>query len=42
LADILTIILGSDPTLFAPQDEANAISKKFGFPLTVAGAVGLP
>ncbi len=42
LADILTIILGSDPTLFAPQDEANAISRKFGFPLTVAGAVGLP
>lgn len=42
LADILTIILGSDPTLFAPQDEANAISKKFEFPLTVAGAVGLP
>ena len=42
LADILTIILGSDPTLFAPQDEANAISREFGFPLTVAGAVGLP
>ncbi len=41
LAVILTVIHASDPTLFAPQEEADAISKKFDFSLTVAGAVGI-
>jgi hypothetical protein len=42
LAVILAVIHASDPTLFAPQEEADAISRKFGFSLTVAGAVGIP
>jgi hypothetical protein len=42
LAVILTVIHASDPTLFAAQEEADAISRKFGTSLTVAGAVGIP
>jgi hypothetical protein len=41
LAAILTVIHASDPTLFAPQEEADAISRKFGSSLTVAGVVGI-
>jgi hypothetical protein len=41
LAAILTIIHASDSTLFAPQEEADAISGKFGFPLTISGSVGI-
>jgi hypothetical protein len=42
LADILAAIYSSDPTLFSAQDEADTISRKFGFSLTVASAVGSP
>jgi hypothetical protein len=41
LAEVLTVVHASDPTLFVPQEEADAISKKFRLPLTVAGAVGI-
>jgi hypothetical protein len=41
LAAILTVLYASDPTLFAPQEEADAISRKFGSSLTVVGAVGI-
>jgi hypothetical protein len=40
LATILTVIHASDPTLFVPQEEADAVSRKSGLPLTVAGALG--
>jgi hypothetical protein len=41
LAVVLTAVHASDPTLFAPQEEADAISRKFGFSPTVAGALGV-
>jgi hypothetical protein len=41
LAEVLTVIHASDPTLFIPQDEANAITSKFGLSMTVAGAAGV-
>jgi hypothetical protein len=41
LAEVLTVIHASDPSLFVPREEANLISKEFGFSLTVAGAVGI-
>ncbi len=40
LADLLTAIHGSDPGLFVAQETADALSRTFGFVLTVAGAVG--
>lgn len=41
LAEVLTLLLGGNPALFVAQDEANAISARFGVPLTVAGALGV-
>jgi hypothetical protein len=41
LALILTALHADNPALFIPQDEANAITRRFGFPLNVAGAMGV-
>lgn len=41
LAHILTLLYADNPALFIPQDEANSITGKFGFPLTVAGVLGV-
>ena len=41
LAQVLTAIHTKDPGLFVPQETADAITKTFGFALTVAGAVGM-
>ena len=40
LALILTHLHADNPALFIPQEEANVITETFGFPLTVAGALG--
>jgi hypothetical protein len=40
LADLLTAIHAGDPGLFVPQETADAVTRTFGFVLTVAGAVG--
>ena len=40
LAELLTELHGADPTLFTPQETANAVTGTFGFVLTVAGAAG--
>jgi hypothetical protein len=42
LAELLTTLHGSDPTLFVPQQKANEVTRTFGSPLTVAGAIGVP
>lgn len=42
LAEILTDLHGLDSTLFEPQTQADSATKKFGFPLTVAGKTGNP
>ncbi len=41
LAEILTLIHESDPTLFEPQEKVDEISGKFRFSLTIAGAKGV-
>jgi hypothetical protein len=41
LADLLTAIRAADPTLFVPQEMADAVSSTFGFVLTVAGTAGV-
>src|SRR5207245_1035182 len=38
LADLLTTLAAGDPTLFVPQERADALTATFGLPLTVAGA----
>jgi hypothetical protein len=40
LAELLTAIHVSDPGLFVAQEIADAVTRTFGFVLTVAGAVG--
>jgi hypothetical protein len=40
LAELLTAIHTADPGLFVPQEAADAVTRTFGFVLTVAGAVG--
>ncbi len=40
LAELLTELHAGDPGLFVPQDTADAVSRTFGFVLTVAGAAG--
>jgi hypothetical protein len=42
LGVVLTDIHADNPALFAPQDEAHALSQQFGFAVSVAGAVGAP
>jgi hypothetical protein len=42
LADLLTAIHAVDPGLFIPQETADAVTRTFGFVLTVAGAAGVP
>lgn len=41
LAVSLTDLHAVDPNLFAPQEKANELSLAFGFPLGVAGAIGV-
>lgn len=41
LAELLTTIHGTDPTLFLAQDKANELSRAFGFPLAIATATGV-
>lgn len=41
LAHVLSVLHADNPALFVPQDEANAVTQKFGFPLTIAAAVGV-
>jgi hypothetical protein len=41
LADLLTAIHAGDPSLFVPQEMADAVTRMFGFVSTVAGAVGV-
>jgi hypothetical protein len=41
LAQVLTAIHSSDPGLFVPQEAADAITRTFGYGLTVAGAFGI-
>jgi hypothetical protein len=40
LAELLTVIHATDPGLFVPQTMADAVTRTFGFVLTVAGAAG--
>jgi hypothetical protein len=40
LAELLTAIHANDPGLFAPQDMADALTRTFGFVLSVAGRAG--
>jgi hypothetical protein len=40
LAELLTTIHAADPGLFVAQEMADAITRRFGFVLTVAGAAG--
>jgi hypothetical protein len=40
LAELLTAIHATDPGLFVPQETADAVTRTFGFVLTVAGTVG--
>jgi hypothetical protein len=40
LAELLTTIYSTDPGLFVAQEMADAITRRFGFVLTVAGAAG--
>ena len=40
LAGLLTAIHATDPGLFVPQAMADAVTRTFGFVLTVAGAPG--
>ncbi len=40
LAELLTAIHASDPTLFLPQEVADLVTATFGFVLTVAGVAG--
>jgi hypothetical protein len=40
LAELLTGILAGDPGLFVAQEMADAITRTFGFILTIAGAAG--
>jgi hypothetical protein len=41
VAEVLTAIHGRDPTLFAPQDFANQVTRSFSIPLVVAGSTGV-
>lgn len=41
LAELLTTLHAADPTLFVPQEMADAVTRTFGFILPVAGAVGV-
>lgn len=41
LADLVTVIHATDPGLFVPQAMADAVTRTFGFVLTVAGAAGV-
>lgn len=41
LAHVLTSLIGTNPTLFVAQDEADALSAKFGTALTIGTAVGV-
>jgi hypothetical protein len=40
LAELLTAIHATDPGLFAPQATADAVTRTFGFVVTIAGAAG--
>jgi hypothetical protein len=40
LAALLTALHAGDPTLFIPRETAEAVTRAFGFVLTVAGAAG--
>jgi hypothetical protein len=40
LAELVTAIHAGDPSLFAPQETADAITRTFGFVVTVSGAAG--
>ena len=42
LAELLTTLHQDNPSLFAPRDIADQISRVFGFALTVDGVVGTP
>jgi hypothetical protein len=42
LADVLTVIRVDNPSLFVAQEVADAISRDFGFSLTVDGSQGTP
>jgi hypothetical protein len=41
LGVVLGEIHADNPALFVTQDEANAVSAKFGFSITIAGAIGV-
>lgn len=41
LAEVLTALHAANPALFVVQEEANAISAEFGFPLSISGVLGV-
>lgn len=42
LVEVLTLLYTDDPSLFSPQERAEAVAKIFRVPVTIAGAVGAP
>jgi hypothetical protein len=40
LAELPTTLYSDDPTSFVPQERSDEITRTFGLPLSVAGAIG--